>query len=182
MAGMLQHLNSDRLFADVITPDDLPNVVPARGQTAIVTTRCAFSAWAFVPLLIRPENGHGKCERCTITTYNLAFDAVASLEQAIADDRIEVAQVIVSENLQRVGDGGAVYAYLTAIGEKTGRLRWARARVHAKTIGLRMASGLCYTVIGSGNMAHNTAHEAYAILTDRETYLHLVTWAGEIAG
>jgi len=177
----------DTLFGDaegvicgsVRSPEDLREVVPSRGQTAVVTTDAAMSAWHWLPVLCDPTLGHGHCRRAVITTYNLSQEAVGGLESLLRGHAIELADVVLSDAMSRVGDGGEVYGHLEAVGRAyPGRFRWAAQKIHAKTIGLHMASGLTYTVVGSGNMAYNTHHEAYVLLTDEAAFLHLATWVG----
>ena len=173
--------NGEATYVPVASYSDLRECVPSRGETVLVTTSCVLSAWELMPVLIDPRNGHGTCLRAIITSYNMSFEAVAGLEQMLSDGAIELADVIVSEAIRRMSDGGAVYGYLDALRERfPGRVRWARRRLHAKTIGLHMKTDLCYTVVGSGNMAHNTRHEAYVILTDGGAFMHLAHWVGEL--
>jgi hypothetical protein len=171
----------DMLCADIATPEELHEVVPCRGQTALVTTRRAMSGWHWLPVLCDRGNGHGHCRRAIVTTYNMSCEAVAGLEQLLQDETIELADVVLSDSMVRLSDGATVYRDLAVLAERfAGRFRWRAGKVHAKTIGCHMASGIMYTIIGSGNMAYNTNHEAYVVLTDEAAFLHLAAWVGSL--
>ena len=175
--------SSPGLYTSITSVDEMRDAIPSRGETALITTNGEFSAWQFVPLLCSPTMGHGICERATITTYNMSKDVVFSIEQLVRDERIIIAQIVISESLERLSDRGAAYRCLDAASRATGdRVRWAKAKLHAKTISLRMSSGLCYVIVGSGNMAYNTKHEAYVVLTDPKAYEHVAEWVIRLVG
>lgn len=148
--------------------------LPAPGENTLIVTRRAFSAFEFVPILLS-----GPCERLLVTTYNMSLATIGMLEQLVSDGRVVLADVLVSESMQRLSDGGAVVEQLAGISRMfRDRFRFRALDIHAKIICMAMEDGPSWVVEGSGNMARNTSIETYSIFDDPGRLAFHASWIG----
>lgn len=154
------------------------DAIPEAGNTVLATTDRDFSAWDWVPALLRA--GRGRIDRLILSTFNLGTGVITSLDDLLGTEQVAVAALVLSAELDHLGDAGKTYDALTCLAlEHRGRFRWVAKHSHAKVVCAYMASGEAFTVIGSGNLStHNTRYESYVVLNSRVAADHMARWIG----
>lgn len=155
---------------------EIADYLPGPGENTLLVTQKQFSSFEFVPILL-----DGLCERLLIATFNMSGQAVGMLEMLLDEGQVCLADILVSEAMRRLSDGGAVIEQLEGLArEFQGRVRFRALDIHAKLIGIATEGGDFWVVEGSGNMSRNTHIELYSLFNDRDRYAFHSRWIGGV--